>query len=131
MLNAWKDYLWPLVVLPNPEIQPLSVRLPIIRETVELDVFLAVLLISMALPIALFLVFQRLFLRGVSIGGGQGLVVHRRSHARVSPARFAPGCVLVLDVATAMPSSCVLASDESDSTIHARHFCGAPLLRAR
>ena len=69
MLNAWKDYLWPLVVLPNPEIQPLSVRLPIIRETVELDVFLAALLISMALPIALFLVFQRLFLRGVSIGG--------------------------------------------------------------
>ena len=41
MLNAWKDYLWPLVVLPNPEIQPLSVRLPIIRDTVELDVFLA------------------------------------------------------------------------------------------
>jgi multiple sugar transport system permease protein len=69
MLNAWKDYLWPLVVLPNPEIQPLSVRLPIIRETVELDVFLAALLISMALPITLFLVFQRLFLRGVSIGG--------------------------------------------------------------
>ena len=28
MLNAWKDYLWPLIVLPNPEIQPLSVRLP-------------------------------------------------------------------------------------------------------
>ena len=69
MLNAWKDYLWPLVVLPNPEIQPLSVRLPIIRETVELDVFLAALLISMALPITLFLVFQRLFLRSVSIGG--------------------------------------------------------------
>ncbi len=69
MLNAWKDYLWPLVVLPNPEIQPLSVRLPIIRDTVELDVFLAAMLISLALPIALFLVFQRLFLRGVSVDG--------------------------------------------------------------
>ena len=44
-------------------------RLPIIRDTVELDVFLAAMLISMALPIALFLVFQRLFLRGVSIDG--------------------------------------------------------------
>ena len=44
-------------------------RLPVIRETVELDVFLAALLISMALPIALFLVFQRLFLRNVGIGG--------------------------------------------------------------
>ena len=69
MLNAWKDFLWPLLVLPDPEIQPLSVRLPVIREMVELDVFLASLLISMALPLALFLVFQRLFLRGVGLGG--------------------------------------------------------------
>jgi multiple sugar transport system permease protein len=68
MLNAWKDFLWPLLVLPNPEIQPLSVRLPVIREMVELDVFLASLLISMALPLALFLVFQRLFLRSVGLG---------------------------------------------------------------
>lgn len=69
VLNAWKDFLWPLIVLPNPEIQPLSVRLPTIRETVELDVFLAALLISMALPIAIFLVFQRLFLRNAGLGG--------------------------------------------------------------
>jgi multiple sugar transport system permease protein len=69
MLNAWKDFLWPLLVLPDPEIQPLSVRLPVIREMVELDVFLASLLISMALPLALFLVFQRLFLRSVGLGG--------------------------------------------------------------
>lgn len=69
VLNAWKDFLWPLIVLPDPEIQPLSVRLPTIRETVELDVFLAALLISMALPIAIFLVFQRLFLRNADLGG--------------------------------------------------------------
>jgi multiple sugar transport system permease protein len=69
VLNAWKDFLWPLVVLPNPEIQPLSVRLPTIRKTVELDLFLAALLISMALPIVIFLVFQRLFLRNAGLGG--------------------------------------------------------------
>jgi multiple sugar transport system permease protein len=69
MLNAWKDFLWPLLVLPDPQIQPLSVRLPTIRETVELDVFLAALLISMALPLLLFLAFQRLFLRNVGLGG--------------------------------------------------------------
>jgi multiple sugar transport system permease protein len=69
MLNAWKDFLWPLLVLPDPQRQPLSVRLPAIREMVELDVFLASLLISMALPLALFLVFQRLFLRSVGLGG--------------------------------------------------------------
>ncbi|MGH9213280.1 MAG: carbohydrate ABC transporter permease [Acidimicrobiales bacterium] len=69
VLNAWKDYLWPLIVLPDPAIQPLSVRLPTIRDTVELDVFLAALLISMALPIVIFLVFQRLFLRNAGLGG--------------------------------------------------------------
>ncbi|PSL07012.1 multiple sugar transport system permease protein [Haloactinopolyspora alba] len=69
VLNAWKDFLWPLIVLPEPTIQPLSVRLPIIRDTVELDVFLAALLISMALPIAIFLAFQRLFLRNAGLGG--------------------------------------------------------------
>jgi multiple sugar transport system permease protein len=69
VLNAWKDFLWPLIVLPDPELQPLSVRLPTIRDTVELDVFLAALLISMALPIAIFLVFQRLFLRNAGLGG--------------------------------------------------------------
>ena len=39
----------------------------VIREMVELDVFLASLLISMALPLALFLVFQRLFLNSASL----------------------------------------------------------------
>ncbi|WP_166350614.1 carbohydrate ABC transporter permease [Phytoactinopolyspora limicola] len=68
VLNAWKDFLWPLIVLPEPTLQPLSVRLPTIRDTVELDVFLAALLISTLLPIAIFLVFQRLFLRNVSLG---------------------------------------------------------------
>lgn len=69
VLNAWKDFLWPLIVLPDPQIQPLSVRLPNIREFVPLDVFLAALLISMALPIAIFLVFNRLFLRGAGLEG--------------------------------------------------------------
>lgn len=68
VLLAWKDYLWPLIVLPDPAIQPLSVRLPVIRDTVELDIFLASMFISMLLPIAIFLVFQRLFLRNVALG---------------------------------------------------------------
>jgi multiple sugar transport system permease protein len=38
-------------------------------EAVQLDIFLAALLISMALPIVIFLVFQRLFLRNAGLGG--------------------------------------------------------------
>jgi multiple sugar transport system permease protein len=69
ILATWKDFLWPLLVLPNPTIQPLSVRLPLIRDTVELDVFLASLLISTTVPVLLFLIFQRLFIRGAGLSG--------------------------------------------------------------
>ena len=69
VIAAWKDYLWPLLVLPDPDMQPLSVRLPTLQPTTELDVFLAALAISSIIPIALFLVFQRLFLRGAGLGG--------------------------------------------------------------
>lgn len=69
VVASWKDFLWPLLVLPDPAVQPLSVRLPALERYVELDVFLAALAISSAIPIALFLVFQRLFLRGGALEG--------------------------------------------------------------
>ncbi|MCD0442989.1 carbohydrate ABC transporter permease [Glycomyces sp. A-F 0318] len=69
VIASWKDFLWPMLVLPDPDRQPLSVRLPILQQFVELDVFLAALAISSLIPIALFLVFQRLFLNGASLGG--------------------------------------------------------------
>lgn len=69
ILIAWKDFLWPMIVLPDPAIQPLSVRLPIIRDTVSFNVFLAALAISTTIPVALFLAFQRLFLRGAGLSG--------------------------------------------------------------
>jgi multiple sugar transport system permease protein len=72
VLAAWKDFVWPLVVLPDPAKQPLSVRLPRLANVTELDVVLAALLISCALPIAFFLVFQRLFLRGGLEGAVKG-----------------------------------------------------------
>lgn len=69
VIAAWKDFLWPLLVLPDPDRQPLSVRLPALQRFVELDVFLAALAISTVIPVALFLVFQRLFLKSGALGG--------------------------------------------------------------
>ena len=69
IIAAWKDYLWPKLVLPNPAVQPLSVRLPDVRSQTELDVFLAALAISTLIPIAMFLVFQGVFLRSAGLGG--------------------------------------------------------------
>lgn len=69
IINAWKDYLWPMLVLTNPAIQPLSVRLPNIQSMTDLGVFLAALAISMVVPIVLFLGFQGMFLRSAGLGG--------------------------------------------------------------
>jgi multiple sugar transport system permease protein len=69
VIATWKDYLWPLLVLRDPDLQPLSVRLPILAPTTDLGVFIAALTISSLIPIALFLLFQRLFLRGAGLSG--------------------------------------------------------------
>lgn len=69
VIATWKDFLWPLLVLRDPDLQPLSVRLPTLQPTTPLDVFIAALTISSVIPIALFLVFQRLFLRGPGLSG--------------------------------------------------------------
>jgi multiple sugar transport system permease protein len=69
VLASWKDFLWPLLVLTDPDKQPLSVRLPSIQPQTELGVFLAALFIATLVPIAAFLIFQRSFLRGSGLGG--------------------------------------------------------------
>jgi multiple sugar transport system permease protein len=69
VLASWKDFLWPLLVLTNPDVQPLSVRLPTIQSQTSLGVFLAALLIASLVPIIGFLIFQRSFLRGTGLGG--------------------------------------------------------------
>jgi multiple sugar transport system permease protein len=69
VIATWKDYLWPLLVLRNPDTQPLSVRLPTLQPTTDLGVFIAALTISSIIPIVLFLLFQRLFLRGEGLSG--------------------------------------------------------------
>jgi multiple sugar transport system permease protein len=69
VLASWRDFLWPLLVLTNPDIQPLSVRLPTIQSQTELGIFLAAMFITCLVPIVGFLIFQRSFLRGSGLSG--------------------------------------------------------------
>jgi multiple sugar transport system permease protein len=69
VIATWKDYLWPYLVIRNPNLQPLSVRLPTLQPTTDLGVFIAALTISRLIPIALFLLVQRLFLSGEGLSG--------------------------------------------------------------
>jgi multiple sugar transport system permease protein len=47
----------------------LSVRLPVLADLIQLDVLLAALFVSTLIPVVLFLVFQRFFLRGAGLSG--------------------------------------------------------------
>jgi len=69
VIASWKDFLWPLLVLRNPDLQPLSVRLPSLQATTDLGVLMAALAISTLLPVVMSLLFQRMFLRGAGLGG--------------------------------------------------------------
>jgi multiple sugar transport system permease protein len=69
IVASLKDYLWPSLILTDPDVQSLGVRLPAIQSFVEIDVLLAALAIATTIPVALFLVFQRVFLRSAGLGG--------------------------------------------------------------
>ncbi|MFC0625507.1 carbohydrate ABC transporter permease [Kribbella deserti] len=70
VIGSWKDYLWPLLVLPDPKKQPISVALPRVSETTEISLQLSALFLAVLVPVVLFLVFQKQFLRGVGMSGG-------------------------------------------------------------
>jgi len=69
VIASWKDFLWPLLVLHNPNLQPLSVRLPSLQATTDMGVLMAALAIATLLPVVMFLIFQKTFLSGVGLGG--------------------------------------------------------------
>ncbi|MGJ4845848.1 carbohydrate ABC transporter permease [Leifsonia sp. Le1] len=70
VIASWKDYLWPLLVLPDPALQPVSVALPKLAARSELNIQMAGLFLALLIPVVLFIVFQRSFLRGVGMSGG-------------------------------------------------------------
>lgn len=68
VIASWKDFLWPFLVLKDQSVMPLSVYLQQMAN-VDKGTLMAALAISTLIPIAMFLVFQRLFLRGAGLGG--------------------------------------------------------------
>jgi multiple sugar transport system permease protein len=70
IIASWKDYLWPLLVLQDPNLQPISVALPKMAKVNEVNIQMAGLFLALIIPVVLFLIFQRQFLRGVGMSGG-------------------------------------------------------------
>jgi multiple sugar transport system permease protein len=74
IIAMWKDFLWPLLVLQDPESQSISVALSRLAGTtfVTPTELMAGLAIASVPMIAVFLVFQRQILAGLSAGSIKG-----------------------------------------------------------
>ena len=74
IIAMWKDFLWPLLVLQDPDKQSLSVALSRLSGTafVAPTDLMAGLAIASVPMIVVFLVFQRQILAGLSAGGLKG-----------------------------------------------------------
>ncbi|MFK8844304.1 carbohydrate ABC transporter permease [Streptomyces sp. Ac-502] len=72
VVAAWKDFLWPLLVLPDPAKQPLSVFLQRVSQDTPLNSLVAGLVLASLPLIALFLVFQRQIVAGLGAGSLKG-----------------------------------------------------------
>jgi multiple sugar transport system permease protein len=72
VMDAWKDFLWPMVAISDAEAHPLAVALPRLAETAEQNQVIAGMLVAIVPPVLLFLVFQRHIIRGISFTGLKG-----------------------------------------------------------
>jgi multiple sugar transport system permease protein len=74
IIAIWKDFLWPLLVLQDPETQTLSVALSRLSQTsqVALSELMAGLVIASLPMVVVFLIFQRSILSGLSAGALKG-----------------------------------------------------------
>jgi multiple sugar transport system permease protein len=74
VIGMWKDFLWPLVVLQNPEVQTLSVALSRLATNgrIPINEMLAGLVIASIPMIVIFALFQRSIVKGLSAGALKG-----------------------------------------------------------
>jgi len=74
IIAMWKDFLWPLLVLPDPNTQTLSVALARLANTSQVPPtqFMAGLVIASVPMIVIFLIFQRSIIGGLSAGSTKG-----------------------------------------------------------
>lgn len=72
IVAAWKDFIWPLLVFPDPAKQTISVALQRFAPDTPINLLLAGLVLASLPMVALFLAFQRHILAGLTAGGVKG-----------------------------------------------------------
>jgi multiple sugar transport system permease protein len=68
---AWEDFLWPLIITSNPDLYtaPLGLALFVTRNRTSWDMLMAGSVIATIPMILVFMIFQRQFIRGISLSG--------------------------------------------------------------
>lgn len=72
VVGVWKDFLWPMIVLPSPAKQPITVALNRLTEFLPANQLLAGMVIASIPLLVLFLVFQRHVVAGLTAGSVKG-----------------------------------------------------------
>ncbi|WSB87735.1 carbohydrate ABC transporter permease [Streptomyces cellulosae] len=72
LVAVWQDFLWPLMVFSDTDKQPISVALVQLSQNIQLTVLIAAMVIASIPVVALFLVFQRHIIAGISAGSTKG-----------------------------------------------------------
>ncbi|AGS72907.1 carbohydrate ABC transporter permease [Streptomyces collinus] len=72
LVAVWQDFLWPLMVFSDTDKQPISVTLVQLSQNIQLTVLIAAMVIASIPMVALFLVFQRHIIAGISAGSTKG-----------------------------------------------------------
>src|SRR5216683_499264 len=75
VIASWKDFLWPLLVLADSNLQPLTVahyHLSGVNSNLPFNYLVAGLALASIPPILVFLILQRQIIRGVNLTGLKG-----------------------------------------------------------
>jgi multiple sugar transport system permease protein len=72
VVAAWKDFIWPLLVFPDPAKQTVSVAVARVAPDVPINYLLAGLVLASVPMVVAFIAFQRHILAGLTAGGLKG-----------------------------------------------------------
>ncbi|GAB2581933.1 carbohydrate ABC transporter permease [Streptomyces capparidis] len=72
IVGVWKDFLWPMLTLPDPAKQTLNVGIYSLSNGVPVNVLIAALTIASLPTVLIFLIFQRNIMSGLTAGGLKG-----------------------------------------------------------
>ncbi|MCZ4124364.1 carbohydrate ABC transporter permease [Streptomyces sp. H39-S7] len=72
VVGVWKDFLWPMLVLPDPSKQPITVALNRLSADMPANQLLAGMVMASIPLLVLFLIFQRSIISGLTAGSLKG-----------------------------------------------------------